>query len=316
MDDREAYLERIGDLVDRANYRQALTVCGQALAAHPDCAEAHDFLGLILCRLGRYTEALPAYDRAISIEPEFVPALLDKAELLVYHLHENETAVGVTDRVLRLGAQDVDAAHANYLKGIAHANLGLHAEAVRSYDLALTIEPEYPDTHCERGVSLFELYRFSDALRSLKAAVSLDPLYARPHHFLGCLYEYLGEESLAEREHGKAAEIDPETYPLPLVLDEADFERVVREAVNVLPRAVARALAGLQIETQVLPERALLAQRRARASSLAARVAPPERTGSERLLIFQRPAEWLVRTRAQAVDEIAHAIAHELGHPE
>lgn len=316
MDDREAYLERIGELVDRAAYRQALTVCGQALTAHPDCVEAHDYLGVILCRMGRFREALPAYDRALSIEPEFVPALLDKAELLVYHLHENETAIGVTDRVLRLGAQDVDGAHANYLKGIAYANLGLHAEAVGSYDLALSIEPEYPDTHCERGVSLFEVYRFAEALRSLKAAVAADPAYARPHHFLGCLYEYLGEEELAQREHARAAEIDAETYPAPLNLDADDFERAVQEAVNVLPRSVARLLAGVGIATEHLPERSLLAQRHARPTSLVARVPARERGTEERMLIFQRPIEWLVRTRAQAVDEIAHAISHELGHPE
>src|SRR5687768_12212253 len=100
MDDRESYLQRIGELVDRSAYRQALKVCDQALVAHPDCAEAHDFQGLILCRMGRYREALPAYDRALSLEPDFVPALLDKAELLIYYLQEDEAGISLADRVL------------------------------------------------------------------------------------------------------------------------------------------------------------------------------------------------------------------------
>lgn len=316
MDDREAYLERIGELVDRAAYRQALKVCNQAIGAHPDCVEAHDYLGIILCRMGRYPEALPAYDRAISIEPEFLPALLDKAELLVYHLQESESAIALTDRVLRIGAQDVDGAHAHYLKAIAYANLGLHAEAVENHDLAIEIEPDYPDSHCERGVSLFECYRFSDALRGLKAAVAVDSDYARPHHFLGCLYEYMGEDDLARREHARAAEIDAENYPVPIELSPEDFARAIQEAIHVLPRQVARALAGTRVDVERLPDRMLLARRHVRPSALTTRQNAHDRAGEDRLIVFQRCVEWLARNRAQVVDEVAHAIAHELGHPE
>lgn len=313
MDDRETYLQRIGELVDRAAWRQALKVCDQAIVAHPDCAEVHDYLGIILCRMGRYREALPAYDRAISIEPEFVPALLDKAELLVYHLHEDAQAIALTDRVIRLAGQDVDAAHAHYLKGIAYANLARHEEAVECFDLAITIDPEYPDSLCEKGVSQFESYRFGDALRSLKAAAALDPTYARPHHYLACVYEHVGEDDLAQREDRIAAELEGEAYPLPLSLTEEDFASALREAINVLPREVTRALAGIKIESRWLPDRRLLADGDARPSVSALQL---EVGGEPMMLLFQRNLERAVRARPELIEEIAHAIAHELGHPE
>lgn len=320
VDDRETWLQRIGELVDRAAYRQALKACDQALVAHPDLAEAHDFRGLILCRMGRYREALPAYDRALRLEPEFVTALLDKAELLVFYLHEDEEAIALTDRVLRLTSQDLDSAQAHHLKGIAYANLGLHEEAVRSFDVAVSLDPEYPDTHCERGVSLFEAYRFSEALRALKTAAALDGSYARPHHFLGALYEHLGEDDMAERERKLAAELDPEAHPEPPMLSEEEFEEALREARHVLPREVRKALEGVSIESTWLPSREMLADMRARPSALSLLANEPDGAGGPRerpaIVLFQRNIERAVRTRAELVDEIVHSIAHELGHPE
>lgn len=312
-DDRESWLQRIGELVDRAAYRQALKVCEQALVAHPDLAEAHDFRGLILCRMGRYREALPAYDKAIRLEPEFMTALLDKAELLVFYLHEDEEAVALTDRVVRLSGQDLDAAHAHHLKGIAYANLGLHEEAMRNFELSISLDPDYPDTHCERGVSLFESYRFSDALRALKTAAAMDAGFARPHFFLAALYEHLGEHEMAEREQATATQLDPESHAAPPSLDENEFATALDEARHTLPREVRRLLEGATIEVAWLPPRALLADGIVRPSACSTE---EERDGRVVLTLFQRNLERMSRTRAELVDEIAHAIAHELGHPE
>ncbi len=313
VDDRDSWLQRIGELVDRAAYRQALKVCDQALVAHPDLAEAHDFRGLILCRMGRYREALPAYDRAISLEPQFVTALLDKAELLVFYLQEDEEAVALADRVLRLHSQDLDAAHALHLKGIAYANLGLHEEALGCFEKSIAIDPEYPDTHCERGVSLMETYRFADALKALKAAIALDPGYPRPHAFLSALYEHLGETATAARESEAATQADPEGHPAPPSLEPEDFAAAVEEARHVVPRDVSRLLDGVEIRCEWLPGRDLLAEGILRASATSARLHDGDR---EVIVLFQRNLERLGRTRADVVEEIVHALSHEVGHPE
>lgn len=315
MNERESYLQRIGELVDRGAYRQALRVCDQAVEAHPDCAEAHDYRGLVLCRMGRHAEALPAYDRAINLEPDFVPAILDKAELLAYYLGENESAIALTDRVLRLGTHELDGAHASYLKGIAYANLDLHEEALRNFDRSIRLDGEYADAQCEKGVSLYETYRLSAALRCLKRAIDLDPRYARPHHYLACIYEFMDERSLAEREYCEATRLDPEAHPQPVLLSRADFGRAVQEALNTLPREVARLLPRLRISVQRLPDRCALADGLLRSSVLASR-GRPDGAGCTPLTLYQRNLERVVRSRSELVEEIAHAVAHELGHPE
>lgn len=310
-DDRERYLERIGELFERASYRQALSVCDRALSAHPACAEVHDYRGLILCRMGRYREALPSYDRAIRLEPDFVPALLDKAELLAFYLHDNLPAVALADRVLRLLPGEVDQAHAAYVKGVAWANLDAHEEALEAYELSLSWDPGYPDAHCERGVSLFELYRFGEALRALKASLELDPGHARPHHYLGSLYEFMAEDELADRCFARAAELDPDSYPPPLRLEAEDFRNAGREAVHTLPREAARLVKGFELEVERLPDRRLLADGLLRPSSPLALLPEPDR-----IVLHQRLLERSCRSRGELVEEIAHAIAHALGHPE
>ena len=310
-DDRERYLERIGELFERASYRQALSVCDRALTAHPACAEAHDYRGLILCRMGRYREALPSYDQAIRLEPDYVPALLDKAELLVFYLHDNLPALALADRVLRLQPGEIDQAHASYVKGVAWANLDDHDEALANYELSLSLDPDYPDAHCERGVSLFESYRFGEALKVLKLAIELDPRHARPHHYLGCLYEFMGETGLASRCLDRAAELDPESYPQPLRLSEEDFLAACREAVHTLPREVARLVRGHELVTVELRDRMLLADHVLRPSAPLIIMSAPDR-----LVLHQRNLERACRSRAELVEEIAHAIAHGHGHPE
>jgi tetratricopeptide (TPR) repeat protein len=310
-DDRERYLERIGELFERASYRQALSVCDRALTVHPACAEAHDYRGLILCRMGRYREALPSYDQAIRLEPDYVPALLDKAELLVFYLHDSVPALALADRVLRLQPSEVDQAHAAYVKGVAWANLDDHDEALINYELSLSWDPDYPDAHCERGVSLFESYRFGEALKALKFAIELDPRHARPHHYLGCLYEFMGEGSLSRRCLDRAAELDPESYPQPLRLSEEDFLAVGREALHTLPREVARMVRGHELTVAELPDRMLLADRVVRPSAPLVLLGDPKR-----LVLHQRNLERACRSRGELVEETAHAICHACGHPE
>jgi tetratricopeptide (TPR) repeat protein len=313
--DTDSYLQRIGELVERAAYRQALKVCEQALVAHPGSAEVHDYRGLILARMGRFREALPSYDRAIRIEPDFVPALLDKAELLIYHLNEAEPGIALADRVLRLRSHELDHAHAHYLKGVAYANLGHQDEALANYDRSLELDPDHPDSVCERGATLYELYRFRDALDTLKQAVELDGSHARPHHFLGCIYEFMGEDDLARRELERAAELDAETYPPPLSLTEPEFEKAIQEAVHTLPREVTRLLSALQVDHAWLPDRTLLADGILPPSALAHHVRAYG-DALPRLLLFQRNFERYARSRADLVQEVAHSISHELGHPE
>src|SRR5215813_10311133 len=57
--------------------------------------------GIILCSLGRYTEALPCLDQALTLDAGNAPAWYNKG-LTLYRLHRHEEALIAYDRSLAL----------------------------------------------------------------------------------------------------------------------------------------------------------------------------------------------------------------------
>jgi hypothetical protein len=48
-------------------------------------------------------------------------------------------------------------------------------EALRSYDRAIALRPDYADAHCNRGVVLYKLRRWDESLASYERAIALEP---------------------------------------------------------------------------------------------------------------------------------------------
>ena len=56
------------------DFEQALAECREAISLDDSIADAHNLLGVLLEKLGRAAEAVPAYEKALSIEPGFSEA--------------------------------------------------------------------------------------------------------------------------------------------------------------------------------------------------------------------------------------------------
>ncbi len=76
--------------------------------------------GLVLYKLGRYQEAVNAYDEALTIDPDYVPSLLNKGSAL-HKLGRYQEAVNAYDEVL---SRDPNRVTAWYNKGLALGELG------------------------------------------------------------------------------------------------------------------------------------------------------------------------------------------------
>jgi tetratricopeptide (TPR) repeat protein len=93
-----------------------------------DLAEQYYNDGVNLSRLGQYSEAVTAYDKAVFIRPTN--------------------------------------AYAWNNRGVALDNLGQYSEAVSSEDKAVTLQPGYADAWYNCGVALRKLGRYADAIES------------------------------------------------------------------------------------------------------------------------------------------------------
>ena len=135
------------------------------------------YLGFIYRIVGKLELEREAYERALDLRPEDIPARLHLAELLL-SLGENEAAYRQFQRVLELSPAEA-AAHGGL--GRAAAALGRHDEAVEHLEDALRLQPEATMVHYQlalayRGLGDMEAARAHLAKRGDRDVGFADPL--------------------------------------------------------------------------------------------------------------------------------------------
>jgi tetratricopeptide (TPR) repeat protein len=114
---------------------------------------------------GHSDEALAGYRRALEIDPDLVPAIINLANI---HYSRNEIA-----------------------------------EAQALYERAIALEPEVFEAHFNLGNIFHDLARYADARSCYRDALRLNPTYADAHFYLAVTLEKNGQSQEA-RLHWKA----------------------------------------------------------------------------------------------------------------
>jgi tetratricopeptide (TPR) repeat protein len=112
-----------------------------------------------------FEDALAAYRRALEIDPDLVPAIINLANI---HYSRNEIA-----------------------------------EAQALYERAISLDHEVFEAHFNLGNIFHDLGRYSDARACYRAALALNPRYADAHFYLAVTLEKNGQSQEA-RQHWKA----------------------------------------------------------------------------------------------------------------
>jgi tetratricopeptide (TPR) repeat protein len=105
--------------------------------------------GVELQELGRYVEAIKAYDEAIQ-----------------------------------LGSKSI-AAYNN--RGAAYGALKQYERAIPDFDRAIQLDPKYAEAYCNRGAAFGALKEYDRAIRDLDRAIQLDSKYAKAYNNLAWL---------------------------------------------------------------------------------------------------------------------------------
>lgn len=151
------------------NFTAALELLGPALRQSPSDAQLWTFDGLAFSGLGRKTEALTSYRRALKIAPEYLPALEGAAQL-EYETGDSD-AETLLKQVVKLVPND-PAAHTML------ASLALRrnncAEAVTQFEQSGPRLESEPSAMRRYGVCLAKLERYD------KAELVFERLTARP----------------------------------------------------------------------------------------------------------------------------------------
>ncbi|MFT3913628.1 MAG: metallopeptidase family protein [Anaeromyxobacteraceae bacterium] len=319
------------DQLDAGAHARALACADAALAADPRSVPALTARAAALAALDRLDDAKTAYARALAIDADDPRALQGAADLYVRRLgpaRENlETGLELALRGMRAAAarKDRDAAGLNALvAGMAENDLGRSHLALPLLERAVAALPDDADAVYEKGVALFELCRFDDAQRAFERTLHLSPDDPWALHQLGLLAERRGEERRASQLLARARTLAPRDFEPELRMSAADFRAEVQAAVARLPDDEKRALRGVPVEVQDLPDAEDLraVQPPLSPSILGLFRGPPEAepcTAADgpvcRTIVFYRKnLIRIARDRKELLEQIRITLEHELGH--
>ncbi|MCW6053074.1 tetratricopeptide repeat protein [Lyngbya sp. CCAP 1446/10] len=159
--------------------------------------------GITLYNLSKFEEALAAYDRAITLRPDYAEVWQEKAKTL-YELKKYKESQSAYDKAIELKPEYLEAWTG---RGYALDKLQQSKEAIASFDNALKIQPDYPAAWEGRGDALLDSQRYEEAIASYEKAVQFQPNLYQAWYNRGQAYQNLKQYDRAVESYQQAVEI-------------------------------------------------------------------------------------------------------------
>jgi tetratricopeptide (TPR) repeat protein len=116
----QGMLQAARNSLQEGRYSEAIAAYQAVLKRHPDNVDAMTHLGLIVAIGGHADAALETFDRALTINPDYGPALLYRGQVLYETKHDTAGAIRSWERFLKVVPAGED--HERVKRLIAEAN--------------------------------------------------------------------------------------------------------------------------------------------------------------------------------------------------
>ena len=210
------------------NYNQALLLARPQLQHSPKNAKLWTLEGIALSGLGRDREALIAYNKALSISPDYLAALEGAAEL-DYKAGSNR-AIPLLNRILKL-RPDNPTGHA-MLAVLAYKQHDC-SNAVKHFSESSPVLSSQPTALAQYGSCLMDLQRVNDAVPMFEQILTLQPDDAHTRYNLAVV------RFAAHRSKEAIDTLQPLLEAKDLDPDVLDLASAAYEDTNDTPHAVS-----------------------------------------------------------------------------
>lgn len=185
-------------------WRDTETLFRHTVAAVDGAYVAHNQLGILHAKSGRYDEARREFEAALAIQPSYFDGWNNLGKI---SLDQNDLEGAVRHYSKAIQYRRAPKTLNNL--GTALARLGRHAEAERHFAHALRLDPAHATARFNHAAVLAELGRGDEALRESRSTIAAMPGNPQAHNSLGAVSLRLGrlEEALAAYE--TALRLDP-----------------------------------------------------------------------------------------------------------
>jgi tetratricopeptide (TPR) repeat protein len=146
-------------------------------------------MGCSLLGLRQLDSAMASANKAVSLAPDSIDNLILSARIL-HDGGKYEDAITVAERIL---SQDTSRKLIHNIRGHSLELLGHYNQALESYSLALSIDPNDPESLVNLGHLFFSLGQLDSSIEVLERAVENDPTNGAALKGLGYAYLSIGK---------------------------------------------------------------------------------------------------------------------------
>ena len=187
------------------NLAAAGALCRQLLAAYPDHPEVLNVLALIARRTGRSSEALALIEQALAASATAASCHATRGHILVDlgRIHE---AIASYQFAIRLKPDEPE----TFLGlGIAWRAVNENAAAIEAYRQAIRLQPSFAKAHNNLGNVLIAQDEWEEGAAAYRAALRFDPRDAFAMNNLGNALRELGQLDAAIESYRGCVALDP-----------------------------------------------------------------------------------------------------------
>lgn len=202
----DARLGIVESQIDLANYTEAKKALEALRKAYPQEHKVHLLTGRLDRALKAYTDATDAYQKAIELNPAYLPSYLELASMYF----ETEQVAQAMD-VLEEAKQKLPPTpnlHAAFGQG--YIERGDLEGAMAELDEALEKDPEHVQAHFLEGVALYRMNEYEAAEEMFQWVEEHNPKHPGLILQQGLLFEAMGDLARAEDYYSKALEEQPD----------------------------------------------------------------------------------------------------------
>ena len=202
--DAEAWYNKGNALLIQYKYTDALPAFKRAIELNPNYALAWYNEGICLDYQEKFDDAIQAYDRAIELDPTFAAAWSAKGDSL-QRLSRLDDAIQDYNKALELNPME---AYPSLAKAKVLDDLGKHEEATEAFDKATEINPGYWAAWYFKGMHLYDLGNYEDAIKTFDKAIELNQKDDTSCYYKGLAFIELGNYEDAIKTFAKAIELN------------------------------------------------------------------------------------------------------------
>ncbi len=183
----------------------ALKICNDLLQKNPDQVDMLKLKADLLDKKGNSAEAILILEKAYH----FSPYDIDLNYELAYKYAENKNAkvILLCDSLIRI---DTLGHHAEpyYYKGIYFSNINDKSNALSLFVQAIQHDFYYLNAYIEKGKVQFDQKKINDALKTFQLANTISPKFPDPYFWIGKCQEAMGQKDEAKLNYQRAYGLD------------------------------------------------------------------------------------------------------------